>query len=154
MMFLFLAFAGGLWFFSVNEFKAPPARVVPVPDGFEGIGGDTDGGSGGTTLRWVYLKHPGDLTTRQAADLLADAMTLDGWEPAEPLPLEGVPSSDSLWLLRRGNEWAGISSSSGVGAFSYESLGLAVIEDDHGKFLVVALGYSDFGVGRRCLICN
>jgi hypothetical protein len=154
MVFLFLMFAGGLWFFSVNEFKAPPAGVVPIPDGFEAIGGDTTGGSGGTTTRWVYLRQPGDMATIDAADLVAEVMTLDGWEHAKHQPLEGVPSRDSLRLLRRGDEWAGISPSTGVGARTREFLDIASIEGDHGTFLVIELGYSNFGVGRRCLICN
>jgi hypothetical protein len=154
MLFLILVFAGALWVESANEFKAPPARVVPIPDAFELLGGDTDGGSGGTTVRWVYLRPPVGVDTTEAVDALIDAMKRDGWAPAEPLPLEGVPSNDRLGLLRRSDEWAGISSSSGVNPWTYELLDLATIEEDHGKFLVVELGYSDFGVGRWCLICN
>jgi hypothetical protein len=150
----FLAVAGGLWFFSVNEFKAPPARVVPVPQGFEVIGGDTDGGSGGTTARWVYLKPPGDDTAVEAVQELMTAMTVEGWEPSDSSAADGSPISGPVGLLRRGDEWAVVSSSDGIDPWMYESLGLSAIEATDGEFVVIELGYSDLGVGRRCLVCN
>ncbi len=149
MLFLFLMFAGGLWLFSVNEFKVPPARVVPVPEGFEVIGGDTDGGSGGTTIRWIYIAAPEGLSIEVGVEQLVAAMVAEGWERSIP---PGRVRRGELAFMGRNDEWAGLSSSAAIdrGLLDLD----AIAEEARREFIVVELTYTDMGAGRRCLVCN
>ena len=141
---------GGFWLFSVNRYKAPPARVVSVPSGFEVVGEDTDGGSGGTTIRWVILKVPEGMSVEDAMTELQDSMSADGWESASVAPDRFIWDG-TFGLMKRGDEWAAFESSRSVSAWTRETLDLDEIDPTGTTVIVVRLQYSNWGQGRRVL---
>ncbi len=143
-------FVAGVWLFSTNEYKVPPAGVVAVPAGFEVVGGDTDGGSGGTTIRWVFIEAPEGHDAESGIAELQDAMARDGWQLAASPPACCMPSS-TYGLMRRDDEWAGFESAQSITDWTYEFLDLDRVEGPERALIVVVLGYEDWGVGRRQL---
>ena len=143
-------FVAGVWLFSTNEYKVPPSGVVAVPAGFEVVGGDTDGGSGGTTIRWLFIEAPEGHDAESGIAELKDAMAREGWELANSPPECCIPSS-TYGLIRRGDEWAGFESARSISDWTYEFLDLDRFDRRDTALIVVVLEYEDWGVGRRQL---
>ncbi len=145
-----LLMGAGFWLFSVNEFKAPPAGVVPIPAGYTLAGEDTGGGSGGTTTRWLFIRPPEgvDLATGIAA--IEDSMLTSGWSQSDA-PRECCARKGTFGLLRRGDEWAAFESGASIQAQYGSSVDVPSVGDAGAPLVVVVLEYTDWGVGRRRL---
>ncbi len=135
-----LILVGALWFFSVNEFKAPDPAIVVVPDGFEVLGEGSDGGSGGTTNTYLALMPPEAMSWRTAVDVLREELRADGWiDPRH----EGadLQRDDALARFKRATDW-----------IPYNLRHLDDLQaEDRRRVVVVNLAYVDLGVGRRSL---
>ena len=143
-------FVAGVWLFSTNEYKVPPPGVVAVPAGFEVVGGDTDGGSGGTTIRWLFIEAPEGHDAESGIAELKDAMAREGWQLADSPPECCIPSS-TYGLIRRDDEWAGFESAQSISDWTHEFLDLDRFDRPDRALIVVVLEYEDWGVGRRQL---
>jgi len=143
-------FVAGLWLFSAKEYKAPPARVVPIPTGFDLVGEDADGGSGGTTVRWVFIDAPDGFTAEQGIAELQTVMEQEGWVPSASPP-DCCVQPGTFGLVRRNDEWAAFESAESISAWTYDLLDLGDIDTPGVELIVVELNYTDWGVGRRIL---
>ncbi len=139
----------GMWLFSVNEFKAPPAGVVPTPAGYNVLGTDTDGGSGGIVVRWVFIDPPDGVTVEQGILAIQEVMTSDGWETSTSR--QAPAPSGRFGLMQRNDEWAAFESAETFSSWEFVRAELRALNTSGVELIIVRLEYTDSGVGRRLL---